>query len=109
MDTDNGFDLPLFLSSSFCTSALSSVDDPTITASPVVPRPSSPLPPNVPTGPRSQNKYKDRDGNAAGADGLDYGGGGGGGTTPSVEPEERSSSRYVPATWHGNIPSPSHF
>ncbi|KIL71413.1 hypothetical protein M378DRAFT_93920 [Amanita muscaria Koide BX008] len=66
---------------------------------PAVPRPASPLPPNVPTGPRNQNKYKDRDGNAPAVDGLDYGGGGGGGSvreggrTPSGEPEERSSSR----------------
>ncbi|KAJ7204427.1 hypothetical protein GGX14DRAFT_551716 [Mycena pura] len=57
-------------------------------------RPTSPLPPNVPTGPRNQNKYKDRDGNAAAVDGLDYGG-----TkdrdyrTPSGEPEERSRKR----------------
>ena len=42
-------------------------------------RPASPLPPNVPTGPRNQNKYRDRDGNAPAVDGLDYGGGGGGG------------------------------
>src|SRR5712692_3443675 len=41
-------------------------------------RPASPLPPNVPTGPRNQNKYKDRDNNAQAVDGLDYGGGGGG-------------------------------
>ncbi|KAK2464740.1 hypothetical protein APHAL10511_003158 [Amanita phalloides] len=63
---------------------------------PTAPRPASPLPPNVPTGPRNQNKYKDRDGNAPAVDGLDYGGGGGGregGRTPSGEPEERSSSR----------------
>jgi hypothetical protein len=53
-------------------------------------RPASPLPPGVPTGPRNQNKYKDRDNNAPAVDGLDYGG------TPrysSGEPEERS--RYV--------------
>lgn len=43
-------------------------------------RPASPLPPNVPTGPRNQNKYRDRDGNAPAVDGLDYGGGGGGGS-----------------------------
>ncbi|TEB38545.1 hypothetical protein FA13DRAFT_1808492 [Coprinellus micaceus] len=56
-------------------------------------RPASPLPPNVPTGPRNQNKYKDRDNNAPAVDGLDYGGGGGGSRrTPSHEPEERSSS-----------------
>ena len=42
-------------------------------------RSASPLPPNVPTGPRNQNKYKDRDNNAQAVDGLDYGGGGGGG------------------------------
>ena len=45
----------------------------------VVPaRSASPLPPNVPTGPRNQNKYKDRDNNAQAVDGLDYGGGGAG-------------------------------
>jgi pre-mRNA 3'-end-processing factor FIP1 len=42
-------------------------------------RSASPLPPNVPTGPRNQNKYKDRDNNAQAVDGLDYGGGAGGG------------------------------
>lgn len=57
-------------------------------------RPASPLPPNVPTGPRNQNKYKDRDGNAPAVDGLDYGGGGGGRRTPSHEPEDRT--RLVP-------------
>jgi len=54
-------------------------------------RPASPLPPGVPTGPRSQNKYKDRDNNTPAVDGLDYGG------NPrhsSGEPDERSSSRY---------------
>jgi pre-mRNA 3'-end-processing factor FIP1 len=55
-------------------------------------RPTSPLPPNVPTGPRNQNKYKDRDGNAPAVDGLDYGGTKDG-RTNSGEPEERS--RYV--------------
>lgn len=58
-------------------------------------RPASPLPPGVPTGPRNQNKYKDRDGNAPAVDGLDYGGGkeGMARRTPSGEPEERMSSR----------------
>jgi pre-mRNA 3'-end-processing factor FIP1 len=56
-------------------------------------RPASPLPPNVPTGPRNQNKYKDRDGNAPAVDGLDYGGGLMGRRTPSGEPEERILSR----------------
>lgn len=64
---------------------------------PVAPaRPASPLPPGVPTGPRNQNKYKDRDNNAPAVDGLDYGGtnkDSGGGRTPSGEPEDRSSSR----------------
>jgi len=59
-------------------------------------RPASPLPPNVPTGPRNKNKYKDIDGSAPAVDGLDYGGGGGGikessRGTPDVD--ERSSSR----------------
>lgn len=66
---------------------------------PVPVRPASPLPPGVPTGPRNQNKYKDRDGNAPAVDGLDYGGGKEGGSrrTPSGEPEERisSSSRFA--------------
>lgn len=63
---------------------------------PVAVRPASPLPPGVPTGPRNQNKYKDRDGNAPAVDGLDYGGNKDvGGRTPSGEPEERSSSRCV--------------
>jgi len=61
-------------------------------------RPASPLPPNVPTGPRNQNKYKDRDNNAQAVDGLDYGGGGGGGfgamdrgsATPVVDYDDRS-------------------
>ncbi|KAH7915681.1 hypothetical protein BJ138DRAFT_1122388 [Hygrophoropsis aurantiaca] len=58
-------------------------------------RPASPLPPGVPTGPRNQNRYKDRDGNAPAVDGLDYGGTvkDAGGRTPSGEPEERSLSR----------------
>ncbi|KAG6911316.1 hypothetical protein DXG01_002155 [Tephrocybe rancida] len=58
-------------------------------------RPASPLPPGVPTGPRNQNKYKDRDGNAPAVDGLDYGGTNkdGMGRTPSGEPDERSMSR----------------
>ncbi|KAL1739016.1 Fip1 motif-domain-containing protein, partial [Schizophyllum fasciatum] len=48
----------------------------THTAVPTPPvRSTSPLPPNVPTGPRNQNKYKDRDNNAQSVDGLDYGGG----------------------------------
>lgn len=54
-------------------------------------RSTSPLPPNVPTGPRNQNKYKDRDNNAQSVDGLDYGGGAAA-RTQSREPDERSSS-----------------
>lgn len=39
-------------------------------------RPISPLPANVPTGPRSQNKYKDKDRDVGHAgESLDYGGG----------------------------------
>ncbi|KAI6048026.1 Fip1 motif-domain-containing protein [Pisolithus marmoratus] len=58
-------------------------------------RPASPLPPGVPTGPRNQNRYKDRDGNAPAVEGLDYGGTAkdGGGRTPSGEPEDRGHSR----------------
>ncbi|CDO73408.1 hypothetical protein BN946_scf185013.g42 [Trametes cinnabarina] len=48
-------------------------------------RPASPLPPNVPTGPRNKNKYKDVDGSAPAVEGLDYGGGGGGGGTGERE------------------------
>jgi len=59
-------------------------------------RPSSPLPPNVPTGPRNKNKYRDIDGSAPAVEGLDYGGGGGtkepGRGTPP-EYEERSSRK----------------
>ncbi|KAJ6523545.1 hypothetical protein B0H19DRAFT_1201274 [Mycena capillaripes] len=58
-------------------------------APPVPVRPTSPLPPNVPTGPRNQNKYKDRDNNAPAVDGLDYGGTKEG-RNQSGEPEERS-------------------
>ncbi|KAG6879377.1 hypothetical protein C0992_003197 [Termitomyces sp. T32_za158] len=63
---------------------------------PVPVRPASPLPPGVPTGPRNQNKYKDRDGNAPAVDGLDYGGTNkdlGMARTSSGEPDERSMSR----------------
>ncbi|KIK70448.1 hypothetical protein GYMLUDRAFT_234912 [Collybiopsis luxurians FD-317 M1] len=78
---------------------------------PVVARPASPLPPNVPTGPRNQNKYKDRDGNAPAVDGLDYGGDRAAARTPSGDSDERSSSRLVfalPAssTFAFTFPSP---
>ena len=57
---------------------------------PIPVRSASPLPPGVPTGPRNQNKYKDRDGNAPAVDGLDYGGGNkDGARTGSGEPEDR--------------------
>ncbi|KAI0652565.1 hypothetical protein C8Q79DRAFT_938290 [Trametes meyenii] len=52
-------------------------------------RPASPLPPNVPTGPRNKNKYKDIDGSAPAVDGLDYGGGGGGGNGNGERERER--------------------
>ena len=53
----------------------------------------------MPTGPRNQNKYKDRDNNAQAVDGLDYGGGGfgavdRGSVTPGVEFDDRNG-RYV--------------
>ena len=64
---------------------------------PIVPqqlphRPASPLPPNVPTGPRNPgNRYKDRDNNAPEVGGLDYGGGRESrGDTPGEEDRERS-------------------
>jgi pre-mRNA 3'-end-processing factor FIP1 len=59
----------------------------------------------VPTGPRNQNKYKDRDNNAQAVDGLDYGGGGGGGgaggfagvdrgsMTPGVDYDDRTGRK----------------
>lgn len=58
-------------------------------------RPASPLPPGVPTGPRNQNRYKDRDNNAPAVEGLDYGGTikDVGGRTPSGEPEDRLSRK----------------
>ena len=61
-------------------------------------RPASPLPPNVPTGPRNKNKYKDIDGSAPAVDGLDYGGGAGGsgggsGAGGDRERTERGSER----------------
>ncbi|KAG6813236.1 hypothetical protein H0H92_012873 [Tricholoma furcatifolium] len=64
-------------------------------APPAPVRPASPLPPGVPTGPRNQNKYKDRDGNAPAVDGLDYGGTNKDamGRTSSGEPDERSRKR----------------
>ncbi|TFY56003.1 hypothetical protein EVJ58_g7899 [Rhodofomes roseus] len=67
----------------------------------VLARPASPLPPNVPTGPRNKTKYRDIDGSAPAVDGLDYGGGGGGSSSRDDRGErsrgtpddERSSSR----------------
>ncbi|KAF8479387.1 Fip1 motif-domain-containing protein [Gautieria morchelliformis] len=56
---------------------------------PIPVRPASPLPPGVPTGPRNQNRYKDRDGNAPAVDGLDYGGTQGG----SLESDDRGNAR----------------
>ena len=60
-------------------------------------RPASPLPPGVPTGPRNQNRYKDRDGNAPAVEGLDYGGTAKDSSTrtPSREPEDRGHGRWV--------------
>lgn len=54
----------------------------------------SPLPPNVPTGPKNPgNRYKDRDNNAPAVDGLDYGGGGvGGGRGGSTERESEEKT-----------------
>jgi pre-mRNA 3'-end-processing factor FIP1 len=43
-------------------------------APPTGPRAASPLPPNVPTGPRNQHRYKDRDTGAPTSEPLDYGG-----------------------------------
>ncbi|TFK89871.1 hypothetical protein K466DRAFT_6949 [Polyporus arcularius HHB13444] len=56
-------------------------------------RPASPLPPNVPTGPRNKNKYKDIDGSAPAVDGLDYGGGGGGGADKDRSDRSERSER----------------
>jgi len=56
---------------------------------PIPVRPASPLPPGVPTGPRNQNRYKDRDGNAPAVDGLYYGG-----TQPgNLEGDERGGRK----------------
>ncbi|EPQ60222.1 hypothetical protein GLOTRDRAFT_108853 [Gloeophyllum trabeum ATCC 11539] len=55
-------------------------------------RPASPLPPNVPTGPRNQ-KYRDKDANAPAVDGLDYGGGGGGAHRDNATPDDDRGSR----------------
>ncbi|PVG00929.1 hypothetical protein CPB86DRAFT_754018 [Serendipita vermifera] len=44
------------------------------TAPPTGPRAASPLPPNVPTGPRNQHRYKDRDTGVPTSEPLDYGG-----------------------------------
>ena len=65
-------------------------------------RPASPLPPNVPTGPRNPgNRYKDRDNNSPDVGGLDYGGNkdkeGGGGTSSGDRESEERSSRLVHA------------
>ncbi|EKM61547.1 uncharacterized protein PHACADRAFT_248228 [Phanerochaete carnosa HHB-10118-sp] len=54
-------------------------------------RPASPLPPNVPTGPRNKNKYKDIDGSAPAVEGLDYGGGKDRTTPPDYD--DRNSAR----------------
>ncbi|CAL1694659.1 unnamed protein product [Somion occarium] len=56
-------------------------------------RPSSPLPPNVPTGPRNKNKYKDIDGSAPAVEGLDYGGGGGKESRTPPDYDDRSSRK----------------
>lgn len=71
------------------------VDNRSVVPPPAPVRPASPLPPGVPTGPRNQNKYKDRDNNAPAVDGLDYGGMNkdSGVRTPSGEPEERGSRK----------------
>lgn len=58
-------------------------------------RSTSPLPPNVPTGPRNKNKYKDVDGSAPAVDGLDYGGGKERSTPPD---HDERSSRFVVIT-----------
>ncbi|KAI0323063.1 hypothetical protein OF83DRAFT_1160849 [Amylostereum chailletii] len=60
---------------------------------PIPIRPASPLPPNVPTGPRNQNKYKDRDNNAPAVEGLDYGGGQERGSRTPTDGEDRSSRK----------------
>lgn len=57
-------------------------------------RPASPLPPNVPTGPRNPgNRYKDRDNNAPAVDGLDYGGGVKEGSAPVERDRDRERER----------------
>ena len=62
-------------------------------------RAASPLPPNVPTGPRNKNKYKDIDGSAPAVDGLDYGGGKDRNTPPEYDDRSsRSVSHSKPDT-----------
>ena len=61
-------------------------------------RSTSPLPLNVPTGPRNKNKYKDIDGSAPAVDGLDYGGGKERNTPP--DHDEGRSSRFVVTADH---------
>jgi len=57
-------------------------------------RAASPLPPNVPTGPRNPgNRYKDRDTNTPDVGGLDYGGNKDGGGNVDRESEERTSRK----------------
>ncbi|KAH9950942.1 hypothetical protein B0H21DRAFT_720495, partial [Amylocystis lapponica] len=70
-------------------------------------RPASPLPPNVPTGPRNKNKYKDIDGSAPAVDGLDYGGGGmkeGGRGTPDQDDRGSRKRRGSPGMDEGRGP-----
>lgn len=61
---------------------------------PAAHRAASPLPPNVPTGPRNPgNKYKDRDNISVEMSGLDYGVNGGSGKKDTVDRDRESEER----------------
>ena len=66
-------------------------------------RAASPLPPNVPTGPRNANKYKDRDNNAPAVDGLDYGGGERSSRTPTDVHEDRTARSVIASLLLGSL------
>ncbi|KAI0348221.1 hypothetical protein BDW22DRAFT_1424418 [Trametopsis cervina] len=67
-------------------------------------RPASPLPPNVPTGPRNKNKYKDIDNSAPAVEGLDYGGGKDRSTPPDFEDRGSRKRRSSPGIEEGRGP-----
>ena len=70
-------------------------------------RAASPLPPNVPTGPRNKNKYKDIDGSAPAVDGLDYGGGKDRTTPPDHDDRSSRSVRLILAICTTSLTCPA--